>query len=284
LNPLISASVVRRSEDRTEFSIHRITQDAISVDEDLRCPRLPQILEVAITLISAKWPFVIHPFATSTVGYSKTQTTDRWERCAKLAPHIFRVMHEFDRLTPSDLKQCVTFQYCLLLQEVSWYYHERAQTQSSLHVSDTALKHASLSTNNLDEIRPHLHSMRFNVATRMDQPEVALLHAKAEAEGYEKLCRGAVNGSRELSIGLHHLADACIGVGKLDEAQKHLDRVKTMRKGLPDFSRHSLYSPLMSEGYMHWIKKDLPKAIEVFEQVLKDRENAYGRNDREGSR
>jgi hypothetical protein len=284
LNPLISASVVRRNEARTEFSIHRITQDAISVDEDKRFPGLDPILRAAVILLSAQWPFVLHPFATSTVGYYKTQTTDRWGRCERLAPHIFRVMHEFGHLSPIDLQRAVTFEYCLLLLELSWYYHERSQTQSSLRVSETALSHAVRSAEDLDQIWPHLHSVRFNVATRMDQPEIALKHAELEAQGFEKLCTDPEKGNRELSIGLHHLADACIGTGKLDDAQKHLDRVKRIRRSLPDFSRHSLYSPLMSEGYMHWIKMDYPKAVEVFEEVLKDREDAFGRNDVEGGR
>jgi len=133
-------------------------------------------------------------------------------------------------------------------------------------------------------VRAQAHGMRFNCATRLDEPKIALEHARKEAAFQEDLCRESGEPARDLSIALHHLADACIGAGLHEEASRHIDRVIEIREGLPGFTRHSLYSPLMSQGYLNWIKGDAGTAIKLFKVALKDREAAYGPDDRQGGR
>ena len=70
--------------------------------------------------------------------------------------------------------------------------------------------------------------------------------------------------------------------GRYGEAAGCFDQSATSLVSTPDFNRLGLYICLTGLGWVFYLEREYSKAIDCFEEALRDREVAFGLDDCEG--
>lgn len=90
--------------------------------------------------------------------------------------------------------------------------------------------------------------------------------------------------TRDYGIAVMQLGQASMNMGFLTQAEELFQRTTEIREGEKGFNRHSLFSPLLGQGCLLWMRGDYYQAAEALLVALHDREVAYGLDDKQGGR
>ncbi|OCK85533.1 hypothetical protein K432DRAFT_439187 [Lepidopterella palustris CBS 459.81] len=287
LAKLTKSSIIKRYIDLRELSIHRVMQDVVK--SHLRvdpAERFVDVFMAASRAVSSVWPWVLLPFDSALAGYSKAETVDRWEQCQRYVPHVLHLKNEFQVLTDSEKAESSTLQFMMLLNEAAWYHWENSNIRDSLDFTESALDSLfrSISKEDLRQPTASIHGMRYVLATQMSEPQVAHKHALVEMNAQEEASASSGIKGRTYTIALGHLGTAKMLIGQFDEAARLFEESKTIREGVPRFNKLSLYSSYIGQSCLAWIAGDYPRAADILLRALRDREEIYGLNDKEGPR
>lgn len=164
------------------------------------------------------------------------------------------------------------------------YHFERANTRDSIDLVDAALESFKYATEDIRLVLGQSHSIRYNLATQLNNPDRALYHAKAQMAVQDGFVSETNEATRDYGIAVMQLGQASMNMGLLTEAEELIAKTTRIREGEKGFNRHSLFSPLLGRACLLWMREEYHAAAEVLLVALHDREEAYGPDDKQGGR
>lgn len=149
---------------------------------------------------------------------------------------------------------------------------------------DAALKSFGYATQDIRRVLGQSHSIRGNLATLLNDSERALYHANAAMAGQDQFFSETGKTSREYGIAALQLGEALMNSGLWTEADELFQKTIVLLQGEKRFNRHSLFEPLLGRACLLWMRQDYHGAAEALLEALRDRELAYGQDDKQGGR
>lgn len=124
LTELIQSSIIRRSQDRHELSIHRVVQDVVRSQLVRSVDQFTTMFDVTVEFMSTNWPFVTKPQG----GSQMFDRVDRWEQCGNMMPHILSLKNTFETVDVNQKQKCATLEFAWLIADAAWYVQNSRET------------------------------------------------------------------------------------------------------------------------------------------------------------
>jgi tetratricopeptide (TPR) repeat protein len=164
------------------------------------------------------------------------------------------------------------------------YHHERSNPTECLEFIDGTLLVCRSSSKDMEDVLAEIHGTRGILAMEINQPEEALQHLEAHMVLRKKTFNGTGILTAKLAAGYSELAKALMMNGLFKHAEEMLAKSAEIRQKLEGFTRLQLFNTLRGQAWIESQRGDHEKAIGLVSQALRDREMAFGRDDREGGR
>ncbi|KAK3673350.1 hypothetical protein LTR78_006896 [Recurvomyces mirabilis] len=289
-NELLGSSILTTEKGSGKLFVHRLVQDVARTR--LSPAALRETFTACVQLITTLWPFIDFTWRHGIV---------RWTICEELAPHVVRLreLAEQYQLFPSDVDDTGDFAFARLLVDAGWYHHERGSSTDAESFNDMAHQICSTWlfreeerhhpgrgewwTRKLNTILSELTHNRGCIVVETNKPEVALKYFQEFHRAMEEEFRKSpdlVKQDMRLAIAWNELGNAHMLNRRWDEGKKCFkNSIKTMEL-LVTFEPTSISLPLVNLGLAYWLQGRPKEALTKLEQGLKDRENAYGMDDR----
>jgi tetratricopeptide (TPR) repeat protein len=149
---------------------------------------------------------------------------------------------------------------------------------------DATLLVCEFSATPMRDVLAEIHGTRGIVAMEINQPEEALQHIEAHMVLRLQAFEETGGLTAKLAAGYSELARALMINGLFGQAEEMLAKSEEIRRKLDGFTRLQLFSTLRGQALIEWQRGNYEEAIELLSQALRDRELAFGRDDREGGR
>jgi len=269
----------------------------------VRMTQTPGLLErtfdAAVKLTSTVWPYVT---VSSQPGYANYTRIDRWGQCDKILPHILSLKHVFSTYNfVADKGLTCRREFLLLLCEVGWYIStyilfllianceyryqiERANPASSIEATNFALDIIDQWDDDFRPIAAALHGNRQHAAFETNDPETCLHHAQQALNIQEELCAETGKKSGKLATALGEMGKACNRNQLPSKALEYYVQSREIREAQDGYHKLALFTCLLGTGHALWLLGRHEEASASVEEALKDRELAFGPDDKEGVR
>ncbi|KAK0727161.1 P-loop containing nucleoside triphosphate hydrolase protein [Lasiosphaeria miniovina] len=249
LSTLTQSSIIHRNTDQNELSIHRMVQDVIR----------SQLLKT-------------------------DDLVDRWTQCERVIPHVVRLRQIFNDFDKSKQQRTATVDFVWLLAEGAWYHLERSNPRECLDFIKTGFKLTEVSLEDLSFIRAELHGTRSSIGLEMNETETALYHQEENVAFREATLAKDGKLNNKLAAGYSEYRRALMACGIFTKAAEMFEKSISIREQLPGFKRLQLFNPLRGLALVRWHEGAYEEASELLLSALRDRELAFGRDDKESSR
>ncbi|KAK1749795.1 hypothetical protein QBC47DRAFT_395340 [Echria macrotheca] len=280
LSILAQSSIIHRNTDQNELSVHRMVQDVIRSQllktDDLVC----SVFQVTVRLLSSVWPFVTTPRK----GHTTFDQVDRWTQCERMIPHIVRLRQIFEDFDDSKQRGTATVDFAWLLAEGAWYHLERSNPRECLGFIETGFKLTDVSPEDLSFIRAEFHGTRSSIGLEMNEKETALYHREQNVAFREATFAKDGKLNNKLAAGYSEYGRALMTCGLFGRAAEMFEKSISIREQLPGFTRLQLFNPLRGLALVRWHEGSYEEASELLLGALRDRELAFGRDDKESCR
>ncbi|KAI8940906.1 hypothetical protein NX059_002164 [Plenodomus lindquistii] len=179
---LLQTSLVTKNRTEANLTVHRIVQDATRSSMSLE--HYQEVFRAVLHLLFLAWPFE---------AFDWRHSVARWRKCEELFPHVLSLKRYAARLIGTADNHASKVEYCKLLNDAGWYYHETGHFTESQDLIEHAQQVAkSLRSNmaqatsdppavaadtlELDAILAETHHNLGCIGTESNQPEFTLLH------------------------------------------------------------------------------------------------------------
>ncbi|KAI9733663.1 MAG: hypothetical protein M1834_003265 [Cirrosporium novae-zelandiae] len=271
---LLQTSLIKRNEERKEFWMHRVLQDAVRAK--MEAQHLFRVFSAATNLISAAWP---------PASLEKRHNTDRWKACQDLYPHVISLRNIYIKyFTRKDYS--LNAELAALFSEAGWWQHERGNASAS----KSLLQHAEVICHKLPldgrigDILCDIHYGLGAVANESNDAESCLRHNKELLAKRMDAAKEAGLVDIRLAIAHNQIGTGWMMAKEYQKASEAFKNAIEVYQSLPDFSKGMLSVPLANLGLAYWLQGDLDKASITLERGLRDREELLGVMDKESFR
>lgn len=283
---LLSSSLIKEDKDTNELSLHRVCQDVARMQMDASDYR--STFFDCVKLIHDAWPYE--------VLNSWRHSTERWAACAKLFPHISRLLELVRKYEDQDIIGHEDYEFAKLLTDAGWYNHERGHSAESARFSDQAyIILQCLQAQRTDDAHGHHRGPEVVSQETIDSAIAEIYHNKGcfatetnkPAEALECLTQfnqmmrkrlgdDLVPTDIRLAISWNELGNAYM-LNKMWEQGKSCFEESIVAIGKYEgFNRVQLSLPLVNVGLAFWITDRVEEAAEVLQKALAEREAASG--------
>ncbi|KAF2230784.1 hypothetical protein EV356DRAFT_324935 [Viridothelium virens] len=285
-NELLTRSLVTRNRKDKSLFIHRLVQDVTRVR--VSNSELRKIFFDAVRLVSGEWPFALFRWRHS---------VDRWSACEELLSHVERLKDLFPEITPS-VDSFEDYQFARLLVDAGWYRHERGKSAEAILFNNMAQSicestklrllenpeyaiNESMTVSDVNSSLVEINHNRGCIALEMNEPRDALKYHKLFNNMMVKDSAGkASHDDMRLAISWNERGNAYMLNRKWVKGEKcFLKAIEEMEK-LDNFERTMLSLPLANLGLAYWLQRKYDEALRTLEEGLRDREDAFGLDDR----
>jgi tetratricopeptide (TPR) repeat protein len=287
---LLESSIISRNKGRRQLYIHRIVQDVARI-------RLPKeefrnTFMACVQLVAELWPFEVFP--------SWRHGVERWSTCEEFIPHILRLKELADQAVPSVDDFDWDYKFARLLTDAGWYQHERGRPDESelfnnlaQGICETWEQRFSALASRTPEHDEQLRCIHATVAeilhnkgciaTEINAPKKAFRYFQqfnsmmvGEFESSSDLLR------RDMRLGIswNELGNAYMLKKQWSKGERCFLRSIDTMKELENFRATDLSLPLVNLGLSYWLQGRNEEALQILNKGLKDREEAYGEDDR----
>ena len=275
---LTQSSLVQRNPVLAELRIHRLVQDVARANMQKVALCEEKVFELTVQLVSSVWPFITR----GSVG--RAHKVDRWRQCAKLFPHISRLLRIYRSIQQRNSTYRARTGFADLLNEAGWYQFERTNPHEATPLLDLAQSICEESSEDTIEQLALIHGSRTWVAALTHDAEKSFFHAKIRLELEQTLFERSGKATANLAAAYNDLGVA-YSMNKLySKAIPLLIKSKEVRSGLPGFQKDWLYNPLYHLGLAAWHHGQNEEAADILLGALHDREEALGVNDTQSTR
>lgn len=118
----------------------------------------------------------------------------------------------------------------------------------------------------------------------MNETETALYHREENVAFREATVAKDGKLNNKLAAGYSEYGRALMACGIFTKAAEMFEKSISIRERLPGFKRLQLFNPLRGLALVRWHEGDYEEASELLLGALRDRELAFGRDDKESSR
>ncbi|KAL8946870.1 MAG: hypothetical protein Q9222_006790 [Ikaeria aurantiellina] len=268
---LWETSIVKHDETLRELRVMTIVQDALLSRTKAAGKNLLDGFLTASALVLSVWPCSI----TVEGSFSQIKTSERWARCEKLTPHVYRLWDRYMELEGLDKNR---------------FQVEKANPVASSQLLDngyTVYESAQHEEqNSMLDVLSALHNTRGACCGRINKPKEASEAMQKYLEVQEQIhASSGGKPSGKLAAAYSELALTQIECGQDKDVLRLLGKSTAMRQQLETFTPIDLYNPLRYEGLYHMhIRHDWAKAKKCFFTALLDRKAKYGFDDARGPR
>ena len=290
-NELLATSIISGEKASAKLYVHRLIQDVARMRLDAL--EFRQTFMACVHMVWRLWPFE---------NFTFRHNVDRWSVCEELFPHVLRLQETAvqNQLFPSDDDWDGDFVFARLLTDAGWYHHERGRSaeaswfhnvaedicQTWVERLNTSEHSTADSKHKLQRLNATLAEIIHNrgcIATETNQPALAFKHFKefnakmmAEFEATPSLFKCDMR----LAISWNELGNAHMLNKHWQEGEHCFRRSMDTMRQLENFKRSNLSFALVNLGLAHWLQNRLPEALDALKQGLKDRQDAFGPDDR----
>ncbi|KAI0099264.1 hypothetical protein GGR51DRAFT_552134 [Nemania sp. FL0031] len=271
LSDLESKSLIVRTEERG-LRLHQIVKDCVLSSFQESPLRLERAMTVSVAILRQAWPFAL------STGVGQGHNHSRWTQCLLLYPHIISIKETYAYFEEYSFSVELLKDLAKLLNEAAWYRYQLAESLSTFDTIEWVLRICNRALVNTTRLECDALGTRANQALDLSDPRKSLRFATI---WLERESAHHTNGriSAELVAAHNCVGVALASCGLFEEAKDHLHRSKSMRESLPGFVPHHNYSPLFALGVTLWLQGKYEEAKQHLETALRDREEAFGRNE-----
>ena len=140
------------------------------------------------------------------------------------------------------------------------------------------------SQDDLREVLADIHNTRGTLALDTNAPDVALYQLTELVALREKFYTESGVLTGKLAMAYSELGKALLMNGQYARADELFLRSMKIRRQLKNFSRLQFFNPLRGRALVHWQAGRYEAAASLYTEALRDREEAFGPDDREGPR
>lgn len=150
-------------------------------------------------------------------------------------------------------------------------------------VRTTLQVHETCGTKNPDLLASQ-HETWAEIAMARNQATIALEQGQLALSIRKKLYDEDGVISNQLTTSYTTVARALIMANQLDKAEELINESRRLRRALPKFSKLHLFTPLVYESLMDYVKGNYADAVMRLTEALEDRQEVYGHDDEVGKR
>jgi tetratricopeptide (TPR) repeat protein len=136
----------------------------------------------------------------------------------------------------------------------------------------------------MSDLLAEIYGTRGIVSMEINQPESALEHIQIHMDHRLKSFHETNQVNSKLAAGYTELGRALTLNGLFTKAKEAFTKSIELRRQMPNFTRIRLFTPLKGLSLVAWHRGDNEQAAQLLLEALRDRELAFGQNDREGNR
>ena len=173
---------------------------------------------------------------------------------------------------------------CPLLTYDVRYFLERSNPRECFELVETTLKMHEYAAEPVRDLLAELHGTWGIMAIECNQSGPALDHIQTHLDLRLERFGETKQANSKLAAAYTEYGRALLLNGLFAKAQEAFIKSMDMRCQMPNFTRLQLFTPLRGMALIAYHQQNFNLAAELLLQALEDRENAFGRNDREGHR
>ncbi|KAM0430140.1 hypothetical protein ACHAPT_006148 [Fusarium lateritium] len=263
---LLTSSAIKRNIEKKELWIHRVIQAEVRarMDEVHRY----EVFSEAVHLLAALWP----------PGDHCSQVTERWTICEDLLPHLERFYQLY--VEYSDWEQYEVDQDLpMLMNEAAVYLHERGFSHEGKAYLKLAIALCERAQITREPLVSDMHLTMGALANETNDAQTCLEHnviclalRKAEA---------ASTNTPDLRLAFAHsqMGIAYMMIKKFALATDYF-RQSVALLDIIDADVDDYGFPVCNLGLAYWIQGELDAADKTLTDLLKQREEAFGKLDK----
>lgn len=122
------------------------------------------------------------------------------------------------------------------------------------------------------------------IANETNDAESCLRHTTAFLKTRLQIAEETQIRDVRLAVAYNEIGIAKMMSKELDEAETYFENAIEVYSALPDFRKDMCTVSHANRGCAAWLKGDLTRAAEIFEQAIRDREELFGFLDKENFR
>ncbi|KIW74479.1 hypothetical protein Z517_12419 [Fonsecaea pedrosoi CBS 271.37] len=270
---LMNSSLLKTVNDDTGVRIHRVLQDAVRVNSRRK---LDVIFADTVAVLCEAWP---------SAAMHKIHDVERWPRCKEIYQHVNYLRAEYKEQLLEG-KNLSKFQYAKLLYEAGWYQHATGNSYAIRDMLDESWKicqtceESQQSRNLLADI----HYTMGAIASETNDPELCMQHTRALLDMRMQVAEKTAIRDVRLAIAYNENGIARMMSRDFDGAERCFESAIDVYSSLPDFRKDMNTVSHANRGLAAWLKGDFTRAIKIFEDAIRDREELFGFLDKENFR
>lgn len=286
---LLALSIITAERTSSSLFVHRLVQDVARMRLDTQ--QFRDTFMCCVRLVANLWPYE---------SFTWRHSINRWSICETLFPHVSKLREiAFQyQLLPSQDDLEGDSMFARLLTDAGFYQHERGRSAEARWFNDMAEQTCKKWVKQLVESDPHdegnleqIRKLNANLSEITHNRGCITLETNADARGYFKEFNADMlkeyqaspelrKTDMRLAISWNELGNArMMDMRWQDGLDCYQRSIETMRQ-LQDFKPIMLSLPLCNLGLTHWLMGNTDAAIEALTRGLKDRQEAFGLNDR----
>jgi hypothetical protein len=129
-----------------------------------------------------------------------------------------------------------------------------------------------------------LHGTKQAMAAECNDASACFFHGNAQLTLQEELYAERGELTSKLGIAHSQMGVAHMLNGLYGHAVESFRQSQSYREQMPNYNKLSLFSPLIGRGWALWLQGQNDEAEKLFLEALRDREAAFGPDDKEGER
>ncbi|KAJ9613478.1 hypothetical protein H2200_003420 [Cladophialophora chaetospira] len=271
-NELLARSLVTGNKRERKLFVHRLVQDVLR--SRMSTSQLRRVFLTCIRLVSSKWPFE---------QFAWRHGNARWDACEELYPHVQRLKDLFPEIEPST-DSFEDYEFARLLIDAGCNNIAQGICESlKLRILEDPVC-VSGDPNILSQINYSLTEINHNrgcIALEVNEPVSALKYHKLFNDMMMKELAGRVShNDMRLAISWNELGNSYMLNGNWAQGEECFLRSIDEMKKLNHYQPIMISLPLSNIGLAYWLQGKLLEAEAALSQGLRDREKAFGADDR----
>lgn len=288
---LLGSSILSSEKGSGSFFLHRLVQDVARMR--LNPTQFRHTFMACVHLISKLWQFE---------DFTWRHGVGRWSVCQELFPHVLRLRELAlqHRLFPSAEDLDGDYAFARLLTDAGWYHHERGRSAEARwfndiveHICQAWVKrlqaqqpppsNSQVKLQRLDANLAEIIHNRGCIVTETNQPQEAIKYFEhfnmkmtKEFEATPEL----VKRDMRFAISWNELGNAHMLNRQWKKGEECFQRSIETMGYLENFQKSHISLPKVNLGLAYWLQNMLLKAQEILTEGLKERQDAFGLDDR----
>ncbi|KAH7348146.1 P-loop containing nucleoside triphosphate hydrolase protein [Pyrenochaeta sp. MPI-SDFR-AT-0127] len=285
---LLQTSLLAKDRTEKNVSVHRMVQDVTR--SKMGKEQYQNIFAAALHLLAQKWPYA---------AFGWRHTVARWRMCEELFPHVLSLNGYGSRLMQACDNTSIKIEYCKLMNDAGWYYHETGRfvesqaliehAQSVAEAAQSAVSHVRKESGTEKDTAQQLitllaetHHNLGCIGTESNQPKFALFHFRKFNEmTIAEIDRQRLKTDKRLAISWNELGNAFMMNKMWFDGERCYKKCLQVAQQMPNFAPAQFSFPYVNLGLAYWITERLSEAKQTLEEGLRHRVAAYGQDDHE---